>query len=661
MPRLWSAFICCSALLAGEAAAPLGKYSAAERRHWAFQARKTPELPAFSVAAEQAWAKNPIDAFILARMKKEGLAPAAEADRTTLLRRASLDLTGLPPTPQALAAFLRDRSPNAWEKAIDALLASPAYGEQWGQHWLDVVRFAESDGFEYDTHRPDAWRYRDYVIRSFRDDKPYPQFILEQLAGDEMQSPNEELRIASGFQRLGPLRKNAGNQEVASSRNEVLTEMTNITSAALLGLTLGCARCHDHKFDPLRQSDYYRLQAYFAAVREDDVPLTTQEEQAAWKAKVATIDEKIKTLQKKMSNMEGPQREAMEQQMIVMEQSKPDPLPSLFSVRNDFANASPIHLLHRGEHTMPKEAVKARPPGVLLADNAPEHAISELGTPRRRLAEWIAQPDNPLTARVMVNRVWQFHFGQGIVTTPNDFGRMGTRPSHPELLDWLANTYVQQGWKLKPLHKMILMSSTWKQSSIVSAASIEKDPANRLLSHFTRRRLSAEELRDSMLSVAGAMNSKAGGPGVMIPVDPTLTKLLYKPWQWKVAEDPREHDRRSVYLLAKRNLRLPMMESFDAPDLSLSCARRESSTHAPQALELLNGDFANRMAEAFAARLQREAGKQPGKQVELAWKLATGHAPTAQEKAASLHFLREQPLREFALSVLNLNRFLYVN
>src|SRR5215472_15609759 len=267
-----SAAVLCGLLMAGDTIAPLGKYTAAERRHWAFVKRSHPEVPAFTEVADRAWAKIPVDAFLLARLNKEGLKPAPPADRTTLIRRVYFDLTGLPPTPTEVAAFVADRSPDAWQNLVERLLSSPRYGERWGEHWLDVVRFAETDGFEYDTHRRDAWRYREYVIRAFQNDKPYDRFLAEQLAGDEIAPKEDETLIAAGFNRLGPLRKNAGNQEVASSRNEILTEMTNIVGAAILGVTLGCARCHDHKFDPFRQSDYYRIQAYFSEVQENDVP-----------------------------------------------------------------------------------------------------------------------------------------------------------------------------------------------------------------------------------------------------------------------------------------------------------------------------------------------------------------------------------------------------
>jgi hypothetical protein len=653
-PIIAALFACCG-LLAGDVVAPLGSYTSVERRHWAFQKRAHPEIPAPEPAAR---VKNPVDAFILARLQKEGLQPAPAADRRTLVRRAFFDLTGLPPTPAEISEFLADKSRDAWPKLVDRLLASPHYGERWGRHWLDVVRFAETDGFEYDTHRFDAWRYRDYVIRAFNNDKPFDRFITEQLAGDEIAPAEDETLIAAGFNRLGPLRKNAGNQEVASSRNEVLTEMTNIVGAGILGVTLGCARCHDHKFDPIRQSDYYRIEAYFAAVHERDVPKYTPEQESAWKATVEPIEKQIKEVKASMKGREGPALAELEKKLDELEDEKPHPLPSLFSVADDPAKRTPVHLLARGDFQHPGDRVGMRPLGILLPDNAPE-LPDDAKKPRAELARWIVDPENPLTARVMVNRIWAWHFGRGIVATPNDFGRMGARPSHPELLDYLANEFVASGFSVKHIHRLILLSNTYQQASAVSGA--EKDPDNILLSHFGRRRLEAEEIRDAMLAAAGNLNPKSGGPSVIVPVDQELVQALYKPSQWAVTPDPAEHSRRSVYLIAKRNFRLPLMEVFDAPDTQVSCPRRESSTHAPQALEMLNGRLANEQAAVFASRLHREAGANLSTQVETAYRLATGRDPTPKEKQIALAFLKSQSLREFALAMFNLNAFLYVN
>jgi len=645
--RLTAVFLIPATLLvAAESSGVSERYTPAERRHWAFQPRSKPT--------------GSIDGFVLAQLKKQGLTPAPPATRRTLIRRVSFDLTGLPPTPAEVDAFVRDQDPKAYEKLIDRLLESPRYGERWGQRWLDVVRFAETDGFEYDTHRNDAWRYRDYVIRSFNRDKSYDQFIREQLAGDELSATDEEMRIAAGFNRLGPLRKNAGNQEVASSRSEVLTEMTNIVGSALLGVTLGCARCHDHKFDPIRHTDYYRMQAFFAATQPDDVPLAAPDEQAAWKKRVDEIDARMKELKKTMTAA-GKTEGDVTKAVADLEDQKPTPLPSLYSVKDDFKSATPIHVLARGDFQNKGQRVNARPLGVLIPEATPELGAST-EKPRAKLVDWVLAPENPLTARVIANRIWLGHFGRGLVATPNDFGRMGSRPSHPELLDYLANRFIESGWKFKALHREILLSGTYQQSSTHPGAEAAKakDANNAYLWHFERRRLEAEEIRDAALTVAGKLSEKMGGPGVITPADKEQIQLLYKPSQWKVNPDENEHFRRSVYLIAKRNLRLPMMEVFDAPDFQISCARRETSTHAPQALELMNGDFANRMAGFLAQRLKTEAGRDTAKQVDLAYRLAAGRGPTLKERTLGVAFLKAQPVTEFALAVLNLNAFLYV-
>ncbi len=461
--------------------APMPTYTAAEKRHWSFQPITVAPTPQFTTAADKAWASGPIDAFILERLNKDGLRPAPRADRVTLIRRASLDLTGLPPTPAEIDAFLADKSPQAWAKVVDRLLASPAYGERWAQHWLDVVRFGETEGFEYDNHRPDAWRYRDYVVHAINSDKAYPEFVKEQLAGDEINPNNETLRIAAGLQRLGAIRRNAGNQEVASSRNEVLTEMTNIVGAAFLGMTLGCARCHDHKFDAIKQSDYYRVQGYFASTFDQDVALTSNADQAAWKKKFDAVESSLKRMQSKMKMLKGEELVKMQDQYKAKEAELPDPLPALFSVKDDLSKTSPIHLLARGDYAAKGATVGMRPPGILAGPDLPELPLTT-EKPRTKLAEWMFNPNNPLPARVMANRIWGFHFGRAIVATPNDFGRMGSRPTHRELLDYLANRYASNGWQMKPLHREILLSNTYQQAvanPISGKVGQQKDPIRR--------------------------------------------------------------------------------------------------------------------------------------------------------------------------------------
>jgi hypothetical protein len=646
-------------LLAGLSEAPAAETPS---EHWSLRPRSRPAVPALAEPPARQWVRNPIDAFILQRLAQTGLAPAAEADRATLLRRVSLDLTGLPPTPEEVAAFIQDPAPDAYERLVERLLVSPAYGERWGRHWLDVVRYAETEGFEYDRLRPGAWRYRDYVIQAFQEDKPFDRFLLEQLAGDELEPDNQELLVAAGFHRLGPVRRNAGNQKLVMSRNEVLTEMTDAIGGTFLGLTMGCARCHDHKFDDISQKDYYRLEAFLAATQEHDVVLASTEEQAEWKARTEKLKAEIQQLKKQSGSADAASRRARQDRLAELQRNLPDPLPTISTVRNVGAERTPIHVLRRGDPDRQGTRVGPRALGVLLRNDTPELAV-DMPNPRTRLAQWLASRDHPLTARVWVNRVWQYHFGRGLVATANDFGRNGAPPSHPELLDYLANELVRGGWRTRPLHRLIVRSSTYRQSAVARdlTASQRLDPDNRLLGHFPRRRLSAEELRDAMLAVAGPLQRKAGGPSVTVPIAPDLARLLYDPAQWRVTADVKEHDRRSVYLLARRNLQLPFLQVFDQPDGQVSCPRREASTHALQALELLNGKLTQRLADALAERLVHDCPGDRPRQVDRAFALALGRPPTARERELAMAFLGSQPLREFALALFNLNAFIYVD
>ena len=391
--------------------------------------------------------------------------------------------------------------------------------------------------------------------------------------------------------------------------------------------------------------------------------LASAAEQAAWEAATQKFKEQIQELKTKARSATGTEREQLSRKIEEIEDRMPAPLATIPGTWNDPEKRTEIHVLRRGVWENKGEAVGPRPISVLVADDTPE-LPPDVANPRTRLARWLASPEHPLTARVIVNRVWQQHFGFGLVKSANDFGVRGERPSHPELLDWLAATLVENGWRLKPLHRLIVLSSTYQQAAARSADAREQqqetDPENRLLWRFNRRRLSAEELRDAMLAVSGRLNEKAGGKSVIVPVDPALVRLLYKPAQWEVSEDPREHDRRSIYLIAKRNLRLPFFESLDAPALSTSCPRRETSTHSPQALELLNGELSNALAQAFARRLEKETAGESDRIVERAFRLALGRPPTPDEQARSLEFLEDQPLTEFALALFNLNGCLYV-
>ncbi len=629
------------------------------REFWAFQPVKTPPVP--KVQSSKFKVQSPVDAFVLAKLQEKSLQPAPPATKVELIRRVSFDLTGLPPSPEEIKAFAEDRSPGAYERLVDRLLDNPHFGERWAQHWLDVVRFAETEGFEYDRHLPEAWRYRDYVIQSFNHDKPFDQFVTEQIAGDEVASSDTEGPTAAIFHRLGPVRRNAGNPEIALSRNEVLTERTDVIGAAFLGLTVGCARCHNHKFDPILQKDYYQLEAYLAGTQENDILLVPPEEKKDWEEKTKAINGELHRLRKLADQAEGEERTKLNEQIEAVESRMPPYPATIPSICNDPAQRTEIHVLKRGDWEKKGETVAPRPLSVLVEDNVPEMP-ADIPNPRTQLARWLTDPNHPLTARVIVNRLWQHHFGLGLVKTSNDFGNNGDRPSHPELLDWLATELVKNGWRLKPLHRLIVLSSAYQQSSRspTAEAAAKVDPENRLLWRFSQRRLSAEEIRDTMLAASGQLNPKIGGASVMVPVDKELVQLLYKPSQWEVAQSSAEHQRRSIYLIAKRNLRLPFMETFDQPALLTSCGRRESSTHAPQALELLNGKLSNELAAAFAERVEKETGGDAGRVIERAYWLSVGRPPTSKERSLAAAYLKEQPLKEFALALFNLNAFLYV-
>ena len=641
----------------GDESIPVARFTESERSFWSFQPVVRQEPPQVKNAA---WVQSPIDLFILSTLEKHGLPPSPPAQKQDLIRRLYFDLTGLPPSPKEIRSFVSDDTPNAYELLVDRLLNSSHYGERQAQRWLDLIRYAETEGFEYDRDLPDGWRFRDYVINAFNRDLPYDEFIHQQLAGDEMNPGDTEMQIASGFHRLGAVRRNAGNQEVSSSRNEVLTERTDIIGSAFLGLTVGCARCHDHKFDPISQKDYYEIQAYLASTYENNIVLGDPDQEADWKKETEKLTREIKKLKEQREQAQGEARGEIGKQIEAAEKRMPAPPPMISAITNK--EPTVIHLLKRGDWNSKGERVSPRGLDILVSNQTaklPQDARNR----RTALAQWLTNVNHPLTARVMVNRIWASHFGLGIVKSANDFGKNGDRPSHPELLDFLAREFVENGWRAKPLHRMILLSSTYRQSAHPrqSTAMIRKDPENRFLSRFSRRRLEAEEIRDAMLAASGRLNPKAGGRSVIVPVDQELINQLYKPSQWTVSKREDDLYRRSIYLIAKRNLRLPFMEVFDQPASQTSCAHRESSTHAPQALELLNGRTSNELAEAFAHRILFEAGQESVDQIDRAYWLTAGRKPTPREQGLALEFLSTQPLKEFALALFNLNAFLYVN
>jgi hypothetical protein len=681
--------------------------------HWAWKRPVRPPVPAVH---GRDWVRNPVDAFVLARLEGAGLEPASAASREQLLRRVTLDLLGLPPTPAESDAFVNDRSPDAWENVVDRLLASPQYGERWGRHWLDLARFAESNGYEHDEVRPDAWRYRDYVIAAFNGDKRYDRFVREQLAGDELYPADPAALVATGFNVLGP--DMTDTSDPARRRQDSLNDMTDTAGLAFLGLTVGCARCHDHKFEPIPQTDYYRLQAFFTpVVFRRDLPIAGAAKRAAheaarkrYTALVGPIREKLtaleepyraklfaerlaklsdeaqgahrtpessrtaaqKALVEKTARLLGVSPQAVIKAMTPRDRArhdrllaelkqfdgcKPTPLPVAMGVSDGPGPPPRTRLLRRGELSNPGEEVQPGFPIILTTGG--RHAPARLADPGRRavLAAWIAGRDNPLTARVLVNRVWQHHFGKGIVATPSDFGLRGERPTHPELLDWLAVEFMDDGWSIKRLHRLMLTSATYRQSCTPAPETLAKDPENRLFSRMNRVRLEGEVIRDSLLAISGRLNAKMGGPAVFPPV---AREALQGNHAWAVSPDPRDHVRRSVYVFARRNLRFPFLEAFDLPDSNLSCPRRERSITAPQALALLNDADVMAAARALAARVGAGATTTDDR-IALAYRLALGRPPNELEMRLARDFLADAPLSELCRALFNLNEFVYVD
>jgi hypothetical protein len=556
--------------------------------HWAFRPITKPATPAVK---NKAWVRNPIDAFVLAKLEAAGLEPSSPTDGATLLRRVTFDLTGLPPTPEEIDGFLKEYAAKpqaAFAGVIDRLLASPHYGERWGRHWLDVVRYADSAGYEIDNFYHHAWLYRDYVVKSFNDDKPFDRFVQEQVAGDELWPDSEEAKLATGFATVGPYAYEGGIARPKVVEYQRLTDLADTMGQAFLGLTVGCARCHDHKFDPISQQDYFGLQVIFAG--SEPKPLRAKSGEAK----------------------------------VLAARANPEPVP----------------VLKRGEIESP-----LNPAAPAIFRSLPGgRELRDVKQPRAALAKWLTSPENPLTARVIVNRVWQWHFGAGLVRTPDDFGRQGEPPTHPELLDYLARDLIDHGWSLKRLHRMILDSNTYRQ---VSAVHVSRaiDPDNRLLGRMNRRRLEAEAIWDNLHAAAGTLNRQVGGPAVVPPIDAkALDTLINK--NWKVTDDPKQFTRRGLYLVVRRSLTLPFFETFNVSIPIEGKGRRDVTVVSAQALTLLNGPVAVEQARHFAGRLLRECGDNPEKIVALGWRLAFNRPASAEELKMARDFLsrRERAL-----------------
>ncbi len=674
-----------------------------DRAHWAFQPVKKPMPPAVKNAA---WVANPIDAFILANLDEKGLAPNAPADRCTLIRRVCYDITGLPPTPTEVEAFVADQSPKAWENLVERLLASPRYGEHWSRHWLDLVRFAETNSYERDGAKPNAWRFRDYVIRAFNEDKPYDRFVREQLAGDELSDATKDSLIATGFYRLGIWDDEPADRELA--RFDMLDDIVATTGHVFLGLTVDCARCHDHKIDPIAQRDYYAMLSFFQNVNHyrnggptDEVALEEENisegggkdhtaQITELEAQVAEFERHYREIAKppkgagavaKLIEEDGLAvlgKEAFERYMsfkkrllgmkrnndhdgkaLVVSEAGAKPPETFILQRGIPAN--------KGDKVEPAFLQVLSPPPAQIAEPASGKSTGR----RTTLANWIASPENPLTARVIVNRVWQRHFGRGIVRSSSNFGLQGDAPTHPELLDWLASEFVARGWSLKSLHRLILTSNAYRMSSRPAPAALNLDPQNDLLSHFDMRRLAAEEIRDSILAASGTLNKKMFGPGIYVDIPKEVLAGQSRPGSGWGKSPPEEQSRRSIYIHVKRSLIAPILASFDVAETDHSVPVRFASTQPTQALGMLNSAFVNEQAAKLAERVRREAGDDVAKQVRLALNLVTSRPPSEAEVQRGMKLIgamqkedgvtREAALGSFCLLALNLNEFLYLD
>ena len=704
--------------------------------HWAFQPVRRPSVPA---VRSKTWVRNPIDAFVLAKLEQRGWRPSDPAKPRALLRRLYLDLIGLPPTLKEQQALLKDPSPESFDRLVGDLLQRPGYGERWARHWFDLVRYAETNGYERDNAKPHVWRYRDYVIRAFNRDKPYDRFIIEQLAGDEMEEVSPETLIALGYNRLGPWDDEPA--DFTQDRFDQLDDIVTTTSQVFLGLTLGCARCHNHKFDPLTARDYYGMVAIFDGLvrpqngrTELDLPLGSRaelDEVAKVESRIGPLEEQIEALKRgywpaflrsgkseldeesvKAFLTDAGKRSAEQERLVKrnsgrlknevgknlpeelkseiaglkeaiapLRESIPD-LPRGYFLHEPSPRPPATHLLIRGSAHNPGPEVPPAVPVVLAAAQPRFPAPRRTSLRRLTLARWIADPSNPLTARVIVNRVWQHHFGEGLVRTPSNFGKIGQPPTHPKLLDWLARWFVDNGWSLKKLHRLILTSNTYRMSKQWKAQYGAEDPESRLLWRVPYTRLEVEAVRDSILAVTGRLNRKMYGPSMLPPIPAAALEGHSDPDKiWKASEED-EASRRTIYAFIKRSMVIPMLEVLDLCDTTRSTAKRAVTSVAPQALTLFNGDFVTEQVRYFAERLVWEVGLNSEKQIERAYSLALARPPTAAERARMTAFLnreadawigepsgrprdpamaRRHATEQMCRVILNLNEFVYTD
>jgi mono/diheme cytochrome c family protein len=729
---------------------------AGARDYWAFKLPVQAPLP--TVAREFL---NPLDRFLEKARQEKGLKAAPKADRLTLLRRAYMDLIGLPPSPEETDAFMKDTAPGAWDRLIDKLLASPHYGERWGRHWLDAARYADTSGYENDTDQPNMWRYRDYVIKAFNEDKPYNTFIKEQIAGDEIPNRTDDSLIATGFLRAGPRVRNHEHANPAR-RYDYLDDVIGAVGKGMLGLTVQCARCHDHKFDPITQKDYYSMEASIFGYVETEYPLGPREQADAYMRKMSEIAAKVAALKDQIDEIDKPyhdklaleeirkkyppevvravekpesertpgekliaiqvldtgggrsssaadkimspedaaKKKALNDQVAALNAEKPETPPMASIVTDGDWRSVELGYGDRNEGACPKcelEYVGAGkflelgpgkadykvPPSYFLLRGDPDSkayptkpgfiSVITQGNPptelppadgrtsgrRLALAEWLISRDNPLPARVMVNRIWEHHFGKGIVPTLDNFGKMGEQPSNQQLLDWLAVEFMNKGWSIKQMQRLIMTSEAYQmESDFNDEASAKIDPEDTYLWRYRIQRLEGEIIRDNIMSVAGSINLTMGGPAVFPHVDDSFIKTLFR-GIYRNQDDGPDVWRRSLYIYQKRTLPNPMLQVFDLPDMSQSFGARYVSTVPTQALQLMNDDFVLNQAQRFADRVKKEAGNDVAKQVDLAYRIALTRPPTQRELSLATDMILSGSLVDFTNVMLNLSEFLY--
>ena len=584
-------------------------------QHWAFKPPVRHSLPTLT-GAQRSWAQNAVDHFVAAKQAEAGLSPSPEAGRATLLRRVSLDLTGLPPTPEQLEAYLADAAPGAYERAIDRLLQSPYYGERWGRHWLDAARYADSDGYSHDAARS-IWPYRDWVIEAFNRDLPFNRFVVEQLAGDMLPDATLAQRVATGFHRNTQI-NTEGGVDREQFRIDSIYDRIATTGEVMFGLTFGCAQCHDHKYDPISHVEYYRLFAFFNNADEPRIEAPTREVQF----QRARLDEKIRQLEASLSGLakEDAKRKPIEDSLAKLKKSRPKAATTMVMARRKEPRTTRRFI--QGDFTRPAEEVQAGTPTVL-------HRLAKRADDRLGFAHWVADRSNPLLARVAVNRMWQHLFGQGIVQTDNDFGSQGIPPTHPQLLDWLAVEFMENGWSQKELHRLLVTSATYRQSSQRRSDIDRVDPANQWLARQTRFRLDAELVRDVALAASGLLSAKMGGPGVFPPQPEGCMDLGQHRKSWK-ASSGEDRYRRAAYTYRWRNTPHPALKVFDAPDGLAACTRRIRSNTPLQALTLMNDPAFIELAMGLARRLMTEV-ESPEARIRLGFQLCLNRDPDTEE------------------------------